>query len=152
MQIKILRAEDAALLLAVGPDVFDDAVDPRAAAEFLNDPRHHLVAAIDAGAIVGFASAVHYVHPDKPSPEMWINEVGVATTYRGRGVASAILQRVIEVARINGCAEAWVVTDRTNEAALRLYKSNGGIEAPGDQVMLTFRLEDSGTSNQGDPT
>ena len=152
MQIKILRAEDAALLLAVGPDVFDDAVDPRAAAEFLNDPRHHLVAALDAGAIVGFASAVHYVHPDKPSPEMWINEVGVATTYRGRGVASAILQRVIEVARINGCAEAWVLTDRTNEAALRLYKSNGGIEAPGDQVMLTFRLEDSGTSNQGDPT
>ena len=27
MEIKILRPEDAAVLLAVGPDVFDDAVD-----------------------------------------------------------------------------------------------------------------------------
>lgn len=148
MDIKLLRPEDAAVLVAVGPDVFDDAVDPPAAIEFLNDPRHHLVAAIDRGVIVGFASAVHYVHPDKPSPEMWINEVGVATTHRGRGVGRAILQRLLGVARAIGCVEAWVLTDRTNEAALRLYKSSGGIEASGDQVMLTFRLQDSGASHE----
>jgi aminoglycoside 6'-N-acetyltransferase I len=141
MEIKILRPEDAALLLAVGPDVFDDAVDPRVTTEFLNDPRHHLVAAIDRGVVVGFASAVHYVHPDKRSPEMWINEVGVAATHRGRGVARAILQRLLDVARAIGCVEAWVLTDRTNEAALRLYKSSGGIEASGDQVMLTFHIQ-----------
>ena len=80
---------------------------------------------------------------------MWINEIGVATPHRGRGVARAIPQRLLEVARITGCVEAWVLTDRTNAAALRLYKSSGGIEAPGDQVMLTFRLEDSGLSNEG---
>ena len=80
----ILRPEDAAVLLAVGPDVFDDAVNPRVATEFLNNPRHHLVAAIDRGVVVGFASAVHYVQSDKRSPEMWINEVGVATTHRGQ--------------------------------------------------------------------
>jgi GNAT superfamily N-acetyltransferase len=141
MEIKLLRPGDAALLLAVGPDVFDDAVDPRAAIEFLDDPRHHLVAAIDSGVIVGFASAVHYVHPDKRSPEMWINEVGVAETHRGRGVARAILQRLLEAARALGCSEAWVLTDRTNEAALRLYKASGGTEDAGDHVMLTFRLE-----------
>lgn len=137
MEIKAFGPEDAAVLLAVGPDVFDDA-DPRVAREFLNDPRHHLVAAIDHGMVVGFASAVHYVDPDKRSPEMWFNEVGVATTHRGRGVARAILQRLFEVARVIGRVEASVLTDRTNEAALRLCKSNGGIEAPDDQVMLTF--------------
>ena len=31
---------------------------------------------MDEEQIVGFASAVHYVHPDKP-PELWINEMGV---------------------------------------------------------------------------
>jgi aminoglycoside 6'-N-acetyltransferase I len=65
-------------------------------------------------------------------------------------VARAILQRLLEVARAIGCAEAWVLTDRSNEAALRLYKSSGGIEASGDQVMLTFRLQDSGASNEAD--
>jgi aminoglycoside 6'-N-acetyltransferase I len=151
MEIKVLGPEDAAILDAVGPDVFDDAVDPRVATEFLNDPRHHLVAAIDRGVVVGFASAVHYVHPDKRSPEMWINEVGVVSTHRGRGVAKAVLARLIEVARAIGCVEAWVLTDRANEAALRLYRASGGVEAPGDQVMLTFRLEARGTSNDGDP-
>jgi len=150
MEIKVLRPEDAAVVVAAGPAVFDDAVDPRVTAEFLSDPRHHLVAAIDHGAVVGFASAVHYVHPDKRSPEMWINEVGVATAHRGRGVAKAILQRLLDVARENGCVEAWVLTDRANETALRLYRSSGGIEAASDQVMLTFRLQDNGASNEAD--
>ena len=127
MEIKILRPEDAAVLVAAGPDIFDDAVDPRSTTEFLNDPRHHLVAAIDRGVIVGFASAVHCVHPDKRSPEMWINEVGVARSHRGRGVARAILHRLLKFARAIGCVEAWILTDRTNEAALRLYESSGGI-------------------------
>jgi len=150
MEIKILRSEDSAVLVAIGRGVFDDALDPRATKEFLDDPRHHLVAAIDGGVVVGFASAVHYVHPDKRSPEMWINEVGVATTHRGRGVASAILQRLLDVARTIGCVEAWVLTSRTNEAALRLYKASGGIEASSDQVMLTFHFQDSGASHETD--
>jgi GNAT superfamily N-acetyltransferase len=87
------------------------------------------------------------VHPDKPLPELWINEVGVATTHRGRGVATAILHRLLEAARQVGCVEAWVLTDRANEAALRLYKSSGGIEAPSEQVMLTFRLDGSSRSD-----
>jgi ribosomal protein S18 acetylase RimI-like enzyme len=147
MEIKILGPDDGAALAAIDPDVFDDELDARATAEFLNDPRHHLVVAIDRGEIVGFASAVHYVHPDKPAPELWINEVGVATSHRGRGVAKAILQRLFEAARELGCVEAWVLTERANDRALRLYKSSGGIEAPGEQVMFTFRLEDSGVSD-----
>jgi aminoglycoside 6'-N-acetyltransferase I len=141
IEIKALGPGDAPLLDAVDPDVFDDPLDPRATEAFLNDPRHHLVVAIDAGTIVGFASAVHYVHPDKPFPEMWVNEVGVASSHRGRGIAKAILQRLFEVARTLGCREAWVLTDHENEAALRLYESTGGI-ALTHQVMVTFPLED----------
>jgi GNAT superfamily N-acetyltransferase len=94
---------------------------------------------------VGFASAVHYVHPDKPSPELWINEVGVASTHRGRGLGKVILQTLFDHARALGCVEAWVLTDRGNQGAMRLYGSRGGIETPTDQVMFTFRL-DAGSS------
>jgi len=145
MTIKVLRAQHEPVLGTIGPDVFDDALDPRATREFLNDPRHHLVVAVDDGAVVGFASAVHYVHPDKPWPELWINEVGAAATHRGRGVGSAILQSLLDLGRELGCAEAWVLTDRGNHAAMRLYGSSGGIEAPIDQVMFTFRLTGSGS-------
>jgi hypothetical protein len=43
--IRILGLEDAAVLDRVAPGVFDNAVDPRWAAEFLADSRHHLAVA-----------------------------------------------------------------------------------------------------------
>jgi ribosomal protein S18 acetylase RimI-like enzyme len=82
---------------------------------------------------------VHYVHPDKPS-EMWINEVGVAPSHQGRGLGNAMVQTLLQHAIRLGCREAWVLTDRSNQAALRLYASAGGEEAPHDQVMFTFFL------------
>ena len=75
------------------------------------------------GSIVGFVSAVHYVHPDKPQPELWINEVGVADGYRGQGIGGALMRATLDVGRRLGCAEAWVLTERSNEAAMRLYAS-----------------------------
>ena len=67
--IQVLRHQDAGILAAVAPGVFDDPIDVQRAEEFLADPRHHLAVALEDGVVVGFVSAVHYVHPDKPRPE-----------------------------------------------------------------------------------
>lgn len=56
-------------------------IDPTWSAEFLRDPRHHIAVAIEDGVVVGIASGVHYLHPDKP-PELFVNEVGVAPAFR----------------------------------------------------------------------
>jgi hypothetical protein len=74
LEIKILRAVDASVLDRVADGVFDGPVDDALRLEFLRDPRHHIAVAIDNGTVVGFASGVHQVHPDKPA-ELWINEV-----------------------------------------------------------------------------
>lgn len=139
VEIRMLRAGEEALLENAAPDTFDHPVDPRLAAEFLADPRHHIAVACAEGQIVGFASAVHYIHPDKPA-ELWINEVGVASTHRRRGLAKDLLRTLFDAGRALGCREAWVLTDRSNEPAMRLYAEVGGIEAPGDTVMQEFRL------------
>jgi ribosomal protein S18 acetylase RimI-like enzyme len=141
IEIKILGPRDVGVLADVAPDVFDNPIDVGRAAEFLTDPRHHLAVAIEDGRVVGFVSAVHYVHPDKPRPELWINEVGVAETHRRRGLAKRLLRLLFDVARGLGCSEAWVGTDRENTAAMRLYAAAGSTEAPTDHVMFTFRLD-----------
>jgi len=141
LDIRILRAGDEGMLANVGPQVFDDTVDPEATRRFLADPAHRIAVAIEDGTVVGFASAVHYFHPDKAAAELWINEVGVASTHRERGLGKRILQRLLEEARSLGCAEAWVITDRSNRPALRLYASLGGTETPHEQVVLTFRFD-----------
>ena len=139
LEIRLLRGQDAAVLDNVAAGVFDDPIDRAATLVFLSDPRHHLAVALDTDVVVGFASAVHHVHPDKPSPELWINEVGVAPTHQGRGIGKALIAALLDLGRTLRCTEAWVLTDRGNSPAMRLYESGGGI-ASHDHVMFTFRL------------
>jgi ribosomal protein S18 acetylase RimI-like enzyme len=130
IEIKVLHRGDENVLSNVAPGVFDNAIDPELAAEFLADHRHHIAVAVDDGLVVGFASALHYIHPDKP-PELWINEVALAPPYRRRGLGQAVLKALFEVGRALNCAEAWVLTDRSNLAAMALYLSAGGTEGVG---------------------
>lgn len=137
---RVLSELDGEVLSNVSPDVFDDPVDPRWSAEFLADPRHHLAVAMDDGVVVGMASGVHYVHPDKP-PELWINEVGVADTHQGRGIGREILRVLLAHARTLGCREAWVLTSPDNTSARRMYAAAGGVEAEEAPLMIAFSLE-----------
>lgn len=143
--IRILGPEEAAVLGRVAPDVFDNAVDPRRAAEFLADSRHHLAVVVEGGEVVGMASAVHYVHPDKP-PELWINEVSVSGPYRGQGLGRRLLDALFERGRSLGCRQAWVATEPGNAAARRLYRAAGGVEAPEPFVMVEFELGTGGAT------
>jgi aminoglycoside 6'-N-acetyltransferase I len=137
--ITILGSDELEALDNLAPGVFDHGVNPALAREFLNDPRHHLAVARDGETIVGMASGVHYVHPDKP-PELWINEVGVAATHRKQGVGQQLVTTLLNHARTLGCVEAWVLTDRSNAAAMKLYQSAGGGERPEETVMYMFKL------------
>lgn len=140
VETRILQAADRGLLNNVAAGVFDNDLDDRLVAEFLADGRHHLAVAIENGLVIGFASGVHYIHPDKPA-EMFINEVGVAPEHQGRGIGTAVMRTLLDHAKRLGCREAWVLTERSNHAAMRLYASTGGREGPPDEVMFTFDLD-----------
>lgn len=140
VSVRLLTIDDAALLGAADADVFDNAVAPENAHLFLADPRHLIAAAIDGGRIVGFASAVLYVHPDKEHPELWINEAGVAESHQRRGLARALLETLKQAGRARGARLAGVLTDQDNAAARAAYKSAGGREAADDVVMIEFDL------------
>jgi ribosomal protein S18 acetylase RimI-like enzyme len=136
--VRVLGSDEAHVLDHVAADVFDHAVDPRWCAEFFADPRHHLVVALDGEVVVGMASGVHYVHPDKP-PELWINEVGVAPTHEGRGLGRRLVSTLVVHGATLGCREAWVLTSPSNEAANRMYRAAGGEPDGESTVMFTFR-------------
>jgi hypothetical protein len=70
IEIKLLNPQDTGVLANIAPEVFDNPIEAGRADEFLADPRHHLAVAVEDGWVVGFVSAVHYVHPDKPRPEL----------------------------------------------------------------------------------
>jgi ribosomal protein S18 acetylase RimI-like enzyme len=141
LDIRHLGPDDETVLRRVAVGVFDHDVDPALVAEFLKDSRHHLVVAIEDGTVVGFASGVHYVHPDKPA-ELWINEVGVAPSHQRQGLGKRLLQALFGRGRELGCRDAWVLTSPANGPAVRLYESVGGVDMADPPVMFTFRLSE----------
>lgn len=137
----MLGAGDQAALHRVADGVFDHPLAPERLREFLSDPRHHLAVAMRDGEIIGFVSSVHYLHPDKPSPELWINEVAVAPGAQRAGIGHALMCATLDNARSLDCAVAWVLTDRANTGAMALYAAAGG-NKPSDQLMIEFDLDE----------
>jgi ribosomal protein S18 acetylase RimI-like enzyme len=140
LETRLLRAGDEPALGKVAPGLFDHPIDPGAARAFLADARHHIAVALDGDTVVAFASGIHYFHPDKPAPEMFVNEVGVAASHRRRGLGRAVVERLLDAARRTGCREAWVLTEPSNTAAMRLFASAWKGAGARQSVLYAFDL------------
>ena len=90
ISIHAVRQANAALLDSVDNDVFDHEVRPELLRAFLANPASLLVVAVADGQVVGMASGISYVHPDKPLA-LFINELGVS----GRDVGSTPIVRTV---------------------------------------------------------
>lgn len=117
--------------------LFDDPVDVEATAEFLRDDRNHLLIAYVDGEPAGFVSGTELLHPDKPQPELFLNELGVDGAFRGRGIGRMLVASLWELAQSRGCRGMWVLTDDDNAAATRTYAAAGG-RREGESVMFQW--------------
>ena len=143
IEIRQLGPEDLALLCAVPAGVFDDPVDPVQAAAFLADPGHEIVLGFSDGIVVGMATGVMVLHPDKP-PSMFINEVGVHEDFRRRGIATLVTQRLLDVARARGCEGIWLTAEGDNTSARALYRTLGARETGGLVIYDWDGMRDEG--------
>jgi ribosomal protein S18 acetylase RimI-like enzyme len=139
ISIHVVALETAMLLDDVDDDVFDHPVRPELLRAYLADPDNVLVVAVVEGRVVGMATGVAYVHPDKPLA-LFINEVGVSSRFHRLGIGRMLVQRILAWGGEHGCTEAWVATEVSNAAACRLYESAGGIEDKEHAVVYVFRV------------
>jgi ribosomal protein S18 acetylase RimI-like enzyme len=128
--------EEARVAAAGG--LFDAPPDPEWTRGFLAEPTHHLLIGYLDDEPAGFVSAVEMTHPDKGT-EMFLYELGVAAGWRRRGVAKALLDALVRLARERGCYGMWVLTDDGNEAAVATYRSSGA-EREGSHAMFEWTL------------
>ncbi len=136
--LKSSLSSHAAVLDRVADGVFDNAIVPSLAAEFLTDRRHHLIVALDDQSVVGMITAVDYARPDKPA-QLWINEVGVAPSYQRQAIGRTLLRAMLAHGRTVGWTEAWLGTEHDNVAARGLYEDAGSVAEP--FVLYSFDLQ-----------
>ncbi|GAA3459976.1 MULTISPECIES: GNAT family N-acetyltransferase [Saccharothrix] len=120
MDIRRVTSFDA--VLAAG-HLFDGPPREDATRAFLADDRHHLLVAYVDGAPAGFASGVETIHPDK-GVEMFLYELGVDDAFQRRGIGTALVGALVELARERGCTGAWTGTEKDNAAALATYRKS----------------------------
>ena len=125
--IEIVPLDSTTAPMLLGTTVFDNGVDATQLEAFVRDLGHMLVFARDDQTVAGFASGNRVLHPDKP-PAFFLNEVGVLPEYRRRGIATALCQHLIDMARVAGCSGIWLATEAENTAARALYRALGGRE------------------------
>jgi len=142
MDVQIIRAgpEQADWLDRVADGVFDDRIDLARLSAYLQDPAHLMVIAVLNGAVIGQARGVVHRHPDAPT-ELYIDNLGVTPERQREGVATRLLDSLVDWARHLGCEEAWVGTEVDNGAARALYRGRGAEAEP--FVLYFYEFEDS---------
>jgi ribosomal protein S18 acetylase RimI-like enzyme len=102
---------------------YDGPGDPEG---LLADPRSLLLVALDADRPVGFVLAHELPRRHGDRANLFVYEVDVAESHQRRGIASALLARLAELARERGIRVGFVLTEPDNEPANALYRSLGG--------------------------
>lgn len=89
----------------------------------VSDPHIHLIVARDGEKIVGMAILFVMVHPDDISG--YVDYVVVDDAYRGQGIGSQIMQKLMSVAREHHVEELNLTSRPSREAANHLYQKLG---------------------------
>ncbi len=130
IQIQVLGRDDMAVLEDIRPDTFDNPIIPEQAKAFLASDLHKIVVALDQGQVIGMASGVFMLHPDK-EPAFFINEVGVHKDYQRCGIGLRLARALLVLVKADGDPDIWLATEDNNAAARGLYRSLGARETTG---------------------
>lgn len=136
MKVRILAPGDEAILAAAAIMIGDDPPGPDRRRALLADPCFVAVAALDAGSPVGFIYG--HVLPQMTCTALLMYSVDTAESHRRRGAARAMIDALKALCLERGYYEMWVLTSASNEPAMRLYQSCGGVRDNPDDVMFVF--------------
>lgn len=125
IQLRRMQPGDELDFGEVAPDVFDEPIHPERLEAYLLEPGHLMLLAFDNGVVVGQCAAVIHRHPDKLT-ELYIDEVGTASTHLRQGIATRMVEAMFAWGRELGCREAWLGTELDNLEANGLYAKVGG--------------------------
>jgi GNAT superfamily N-acetyltransferase len=124
ISIRLLAPGDEGVVRELA--TYEGPGDPEA---LLADPRTLMLVAFDSERPVGFVLAHELPRRHGIRAKLFVYEVDVAESHRRRGIGSALLARLAELARQRGILVGFVLTEPDNGPANALYRSAGGATA-----------------------
>lgn len=81
--------------------------------------------ALQDSEVVGGIAAYELIKFEQERSEIYIYDLAVAATYRRKGIATALIQKLKEIAEIRGAYVVFVQADIGDEPAIALYTKLG---------------------------
>ena len=100
----------------------------------------YLIAAFDDATPAGFLLAYRLPRVDRDREMVLLYDVEVAPSQRRKGIGTALIEKLKEEVRDQDLMKMWVITERSNAAAVHLYESTGAIaQDVADTVVFEWR-------------
>jgi ribosomal protein S18 acetylase RimI-like enzyme len=108
--------------------------------KLLSRPENILIVAAQEGVPIGFLLAYQLDRVDRDQRMICLYEVDVSEHHRRRGIGRAMIETLKMICRQENAMKTWVIANRSNLAAFRLYESTGATaDASGDQVTFVYK-------------
>lgn len=119
-------------------DVVRALAEDKPQAALLADERTLFLAAFAGSEPVGFVFGYELLRRHGDPSILFVYEIEVGAAHRGQGVGASLLRMLAALARERGIRTGFVLTNASNDAAMRLYQSLGGVRPNPDDVMWDF--------------
>jgi GNAT superfamily N-acetyltransferase len=96
----------------------------------------------DGGVAVGMVSLLFTVSTAEGGRAAWLEDMVLAPGRRGGGLGARLLRHAIEWARTEGITRISLLTDKTNEGAIRFYGRQGFTESAMTALRLPLKRGD----------
>src|SRR4051812_36700808 len=106
---------------------------------FLADESRIYLVAYEDGQLAGAVHGYVMVHP-AGAKYFYVDELDTVAQYRRRGVATALMAEISNIARELGCTELWLGTEDDNSPANALYRKLGPSEIEHGPI-YTYKLD-----------
>ncbi len=142
MKILRIKKTDQKLIDQIN-QLFDDKKwSEKEGNKFLADKNNLLLLAFEDEKPVGFLTAHRLQRFDNKKAEVLLYEIGVHPDYRRQGIGKSLINEVKKWAKEIEASEVWVLTEKTNPIAMKLYQSVGGIEESPGTVMYVYKINE----------
>jgi ribosomal protein S18 acetylase RimI-like enzyme len=85
----------------------------------------HIYCAVDSSVIIGMVSILFTVSTAEGGRAAWLEDMIFDPAWRGKGVGQQLLAHALSQAKAAGCLRVTLLTDQSNEAAVRFYRRAG---------------------------
>ena len=138
MEFRRLKAGDESLLAEILMTFRKESTSPIRAENFLSSIDNYIFACINNSLLIGFALGYRLPRFDAQADMLYIHEVSVSEEYQCQGIGKKLMEGLQEICGIEGLSKAFLITNKSNMAAIKLYLSAGGVANSDDDIVYFF--------------